>query len=60
MLVVSRKFSPSKISLIHRPSKGEEGLGTRLGDALSIHGANITAHHIKCIRIMSMVLHVEH
>ena len=39
-----QKFSPSKIPLIHRPSKVEEGLGTRLGDKLSIHGANITAH----------------
>ena len=36
VLVVSQKFSPSRISLIHRPSKGEEGLGTRLGDTLSL------------------------
>ena len=35
----------SMSEVIHRPFKGEEGLGTRLGDTLSINGANnITAH----------------
>ena len=40
------RFLLRKFPLMHRPSTGEEDLGTGLGDTLSIHvyGANITAH----------------